>query len=432
MRRLSLLFAALPALLFVPHALRAQSITPQAIEFQGAPDIPAADLLAAAHLQPGRPLTAADIRDHAQLLIDSGLFEDLHYSVSGQNLIFQLTPSTQVFPMRLINIPIAPGPALDQKLHALFPLFHGKVPADGTLLSGVRVALEQMLSAQGLEATVKAVPFTDPKQQVITFMDFSVYVPEVHLGAIHLDAPPSSPQIAIAVRDILSKLQGSPYSRQDSPGQIETSLISYYRDRGFFDCAVHATPQPAVEVPIDQIVNVIRVPFSASVTPGPLYHLSSVQLAPGLAVSPADFDRVSNLHPGDPADASLIAPALDFLTRQYHNKGYVRAKTQLTPTIDRARATVSYAVSVDPGPVYTMGRLAVENVSGQLRAMILSTWKMPAGSVFNESAIMDYFSDRKLPSDLRRTLAMATVRYVLHIDDDTKTVDVELILQKKQ
>ena len=436
MRRSLLLAAALCALL-IPRVLPAQSFTPRTIEFTGAPAIPTADLLAASQLQPGRPITMDQLRAHVQLLIDSGLFDDLHYNINGPALVIALTPSTQVFPARFVNLPIPAGPALDAQLHAQFPLYHGRVPADGSLLTGIRTALEQILSAHGLQATIRAVPFTDPKAQAITAMDFSVYIPDVLIGPIHIDAPAATPEIAAGLQAIASQLQGQPYDRIGSPDLIRTSLLVYYRDRGFLDCAVQPTLQPAVEVAIDQVAHAIRVPVAVSVQPGPLYHVASIQLAPGLAVTQAAFDTASTLRPGDPADLTRIRPALDFITRQYRDTGHVRAQVSLTPSIDRAHATVAYTIAVDPGPVYNMGRLAIENVSGTLRGEMLAAWKMPAGAVFNESAIMAFFSDRKLSSDrklnddLLRTFATVNPKYILHIDDTTKTVSVDLILTAK-
>jgi outer membrane protein insertion porin family len=430
MRRSSLLLVAALALLSVSLTLPAQKLLPRSIQFIGAPDLPAQDLLAAAQLTPGQPLTSAEMAAHAQLLIDSGLFDNLTYKFDGQNLVFQLTPSTQLFPIRLINLPIAPGPELDAQLHAQFPLYHGLVPADGTLLANVRAALEKMLAAQGLETTVKAAPYTDLAAQKITAIDFSIYIPDVLLGPVRFDpaSPAPAPEMAAAVQDILSKLAGLPYDRQQSPGEIAANLLAYYRDRGFLDCAVHAAPGAAVRAS----EHAILIPFQVSVAPGPEYRIAALDLAPGVAVSQADFDRQSAVHPGDVADGARLRASLDALTRQYHDTGHVRAQASLAPTLDRAHATVRYTISVNPGPVYAMGRLAIENVAGDLRTEMIAAWKMPEGAVFNESAILEYFSDRKLNSDLKRTFATVTPRYVLHIDDATKTVGVELILMKKK
>jgi outer membrane protein insertion porin family len=419
---LAVLFVALP---LVSLPLAAQKLLPKSIQFVGAPEYSTQDLLAAAGLKPGEALTTAEMHDHAQRLIDSGLFDNLTYKFDGQNLVFQLTPSTQLFPIRLVNLPLTPGKDLDDKLHAQFPLYHGKVPADGPVLEGVRKALEQMLAAQGLETTVKAVPFTDLVQQKITAMEFSILIPAVELGVVRLDA--ASPAPPIEVQDILSKLQGAPYDREGSPNQIETGLLNYYHDRGFLDCAAHATPQTAMAASEHAIV----IPFQVSVVPGAQYRLAGIQLAPGLAVSQADFDRQSGIHPGDIADGQHVRANMEFIMRQYHNRGFMRAKVKLVPSYDRARTMVSYTVNVDPGPVYTMGQLAIEHVSGDLRGAILAAWKMPAGAVFNEGAIMGFFATHGVNPALERTFATVNVRYVLRVNDDTHTVDLELILENK-
>jgi outer membrane protein assembly factor BamA len=271
---------------------------------------------------------------------------------------------------------------------------------------------------------VKAASFTDQVQQRITAIVFSILIPSVELGAIRLNAAAPTP---IEIQAILSKLSGSPYNREGSPNQIETGLLNYYRDRGFLDCSVHASPQTATAAS----PHTILVPFQVDVVPGVQYRLAGIQVAAGLPLSQADFDRQSGIHPGDIADGIRIRDSLQLLVQQYHNKGFMRAAPQLTPTYDRAHATVSYTVSVNPGPVYTMGRLAIEHVAGTLRGAILASWKMPEGSVFNESAVMDYFSDRKLSSDLKRTFATVNVKYIPHLDDAQKTVGVELILENK-
>ena len=190
---------------------------------------------------------------------------------------------------------------------------------------------------------------------------------------------------------------------------------------------MHAAPQAAVAASEHAIV----IPFQVSVVPGAQYRLAGIQLAPGLAISQADFDRQSGIHPGDVADGQHVRANMEFIMRQYHNRGFMRAKVKLMPSYDRARTMVSYTVNVDPGPVYTMGQLAIEHVSGDLRGAMLAAWKMPAGSVFNEGAIMGFFATHGVNPALERTFATVNVRYVLRVNDDTHTVDLELILENK-
>ena len=83
-----------------------------------------------------------------------------------------------------------------------------------------------------------------------------------------------------------------------------------------------------------------------------------------------------------------------FIERQYRNKGYLKAVIHPTPSFDRAQGTVSFTVTAEPGPVYTMGTLEIENVSDDLRAKMLAAWKMPAGEVFNQGTVLSYFAIR--------------------------------------
>jgi hypothetical protein len=77
-----------------------------------------------------------------------------------------------------------------------------------------------------------------------------------------------------------------------------------------------------------------------------------------------------------------------------------------------------------------MGKLTIENGADDLRAAMLAAWKMPAGAVFNASAIQTYYSSQG-NTPLGLTFASANCKYQLAVNDDTRTVDVMLRLEKK-
>ena len=403
----------------------AQKFVPKTIQFKGDPEYSDKELMAAAQLKLGAVMTSAEMNDHAKLLMDSGIFENLTYKFDGVDLVFSLIPSKVVYPVRLDNFPLASGPELDAKLHDKFPLYHGKVPTEGTLLDGVTGALEDLLAAQGIKATIIAVPSNDAGQQKASVMSFNIESPPVLVGDIRLD--PSSPPLETGAQDILSKLSGSPYSAVGSSSQISTYLGNFYRDKGNLEAVVNATPQGAPVITAEAI----RVPFAVSVTPGPTYKLATVKLDPGLLVTQADFDHQSNIHPGDIADGQHVTQNWEYIARQYHNKGYIKASVHPTAAYDHSQNTVTFSVAVDPGPAYTMGKLTIENVSDELRSAMLAAWKMPAGAVFNEGAIRGFFATHDVNPALERTFAAVNLSYVMHLNDDVRTVDLTLRLEKK-
>jgi outer membrane protein assembly factor BamA len=399
----------------------AQKFQPKTIQFKGAPEYSEQELLAAAGLKKGAVLAFDDMKGHSQKLMDSGVFETLAFKFDGVDLVYTLVTHTELYPVRLENLPLTPGKELDAALHERFPLYHGKVPAEGGLTEQVRQALEEMLAAKGIKANVLAAPYHGPRSIAISY---SITTPPVRVGAIRIDAG-SAPLDAKAM-EILAKLTGLSYDVEGSPAQIETYLGNYYHDKGQLEASIHATQQGAAVIAPEAI----QLPFLVSVSPGPLYKLEEIQLAPGVLVTQAEIDRRSRIHRGDIADGQHLTETWQFIHSQYLNKGYMKAAVHPTASYDRARGTVSFNVSVEPGPVYTMGKLTIQNSAADLRAAMLAAWKMPEGAVFNASAIQTYYlSQGNTP--LGRTFASANCKSQMTVNDDTRTVDVTLRLEKR-
>jgi len=422
MIRTSLLI--LPALLLVCVLAPAQSFQPKTIQFKGDAEYSDAELMAAAGLKKGVVLSAAEMNTHSKALMDSGLFENITYTFNGQDLVYQLIPFTMLYSLRLENLPFTDDKELEARLRAHLPLYHGEVPAEGGLLDAVRKELEDELTAKGIQATILAAPYTDMKTGKVSVMSFTITSPAVRIGEIQLDG--ASADLATKARLAAAKLVGSAYSTDGSVSQLETALGNFYGEQGYLDLSVHAVPGTAI-VGTDGM----HIPFTVTLTEGPQYKLAGVQLAPDLIVTQAAFDKQSGLHAGDVVSLEKLRGNWAFLTRQYHNKGYMRVRVVPSVALDHAQGTASYTVTAEPGPVYTMGQFKVENVSEDLRAAIVAAWKVPAGASFNEGAILSLTATHDVNPALERVFASANLSYSLNLHDDARTVDVDLRLERK-
>jgi outer membrane protein insertion porin family len=412
-----LLCAGLPA--------AAQKFLPKTIQFKGAPEYSNQELLDAAGLKMGAVLSSAEMKEHSQTLMDTGVFEGITYTFDGVDLVYSLTPFAALYPVRLVNLPLTPGKELDAALHDRFPLYHGKAPIEGGLLDSVLHTLEEMLAAQGIQAKVTAVPFTDQRLRQVTAISVAISNPPVQVGEIHLDG--ASAAIDPAARQILARLTGSSYDLEGTPRRIEVDLGNYYRDKGYLEAAIRATAErPPVVTP-----EAVHISLVVSVLPGQQYKLAGVQLASDLPVTQAEYDRLSKVHPGAIAEGQRMREDWQLIERQYHYKGFMKAEVHSTPSFDRTRGTVNFAVTVDPGPVYQMGKLTIQNSAEDLRAAMLAAWKLPAGAVFSEEAIGKYYLTQGANTALGRTFASANCKYILTLNDDTHTVDVVLRLEKR-
>jgi outer membrane protein assembly factor BamA len=425
MRHATFFLTATLAFCAFAHSATAQLFLPRTIQFKGAPEYTDAELLAASGLKKGILIDSTKLGVYGHRLLDSGVFSTLTYKCNGQDLIYLVTPATDLLPIRIDNLPITASEDLNTKLHEQLPLFHGKVPAAGGLADDVRKALEQMLAAQGITASIEAAATASQAPGKNGVVSYTITSPSVLVGEIKLKS--TSTPLEPGAEAILAHLTGSPYDVAGTPSQISTYLGNYYRDKGYTEAAVEVASHGAVTASADSIL----VPFEITVTPGIQYRLAKVELAPDMIVSQADFDHQSRIHSGDIADGQHVTENWEYISRQYHNLGYVKASVHPVASFDRVKNTVSYSVTADPGPVYTMGQLTIENVNDELRAAMLAAWTMPAGTVFDESAIMTFYASGGGNPVLRRVYPTVDTRYVLHLHDENRTVDVILRLEKK-
>jgi len=98
--RVQLLLAAF-AVFGALHPISAQKFLPKSIQFQGAPEYSNDELLSATGLKKGVVLSYADMQDYSKRLLGSGAFASVAFKFDGQDLIFLLTPSTDLYPIQL-------------------------------------------------------------------------------------------------------------------------------------------------------------------------------------------------------------------------------------------------------------------------------------------------------------------------------------------
>lgn len=411
-------------MLVAAAAAAAQNFQPAAIEFKGADNFTNQELMDAAGLKLGMALSSDDVNGHAKQLMSSGLFESLGFRTEGDTLIIELVEVTELYPVKMGNLPLAGGAALEARLHALCPLYHGKVPREGGLTDDVKKALETMLAEQKIKATVTATPQAGAGPNAVTAMRMNISTPPVLVGDFKEEV--GSNTLDEPAQRILAQQTGSPFDTEGTAAHVEADLRTHYFDLGYLEAEIHATPR----LPATATATEIRVPFTMSVSTGPMYRLAGVQLSPEVVVTQAEFDHQSHIHPGDVADVTHMRANWDYIRQQYHNRGMMKANVIATPTFDRDKGAVTYVVTVEPGPVYTMGKLSLDNVTDELAASMLKQWRMAAGAVFDEGAITDFLATGNEDPSLARTFALSNCTYALRLNDD-QTVDVVLKLEKK-
>jgi outer membrane protein assembly factor BamA len=435
MKRTFFLLLTAVVLLASSFSAAAQKFQPKTIQFKGAPEYSDQELMAAAGLKTGTVLDYSEMKEHSQKLMDTGVFESLAFKFDGVDLIYTLVPHTDLYPIRLKNLPLTPGKELDAALHDRFPLYHGKVPAENGMLEGVRGALEEMLAAKGIKATVTATPYTDEKLYEVTAMSFSITAPRVKVGELRLEGVTAEMQAK--VKSVADRVMKADYDTEKTAGNMESAFASFYVDEGYAAVKVHA------ERSGDPVAGseTIDVPFDVTIEEGRHYTLGSIIPPSGEPLTMAEINNAAGaisyksggLSETLSAKGGLtLRTAVSFVMGQYRSKGYMDCVVTPHPQFDEAAGIVNYTLEVQPGPVYTMGKLTIENTADDLRAAMLTAWKLSTGAVFDESALRSYFGGQDPRSALGQTFASANCIYKLTRDNEAHTVNVSLRLEKKQ
>ena len=412
---------AAPFLCSLP--LPAQKKTPpKAIRFQGAPQYTQEELLAAAGLKPGARLTSNDVKAHARQLNDTGLFAVVKFSNDSKGLLFSLTPSSQLFPMHLDNLPLKQGKDLDDKLHARFPLYHGLLPASGSTLEGIRQTFEEMLAAQGVKATVKAALTSGLGPQKITAMNFTIASPPVRIGPVQLAGV--SPAMQAKANALVSGQTGNAFDTENSAIGLQHAFEDLYQDQGYAAVEVDVTQtEPPIVPPINSDQS-IEIPYSVTIREGGIYRIGSISYPTDALVPRAEVEKILSKYPagsGRPLDLFLLA-----VRDAHHARGYLDCSIVSHPTFDEATHIVNYSLDVAPGPLYRMAAVQFDGAPDAMAAKLKRLWKMASGRAFDESYVSS-FAARAQKQDRSLSKWMQTVITTYDVKADPATHEVNCI-----
>ena len=365
----------------------AQTLIPKQITFGGT-TASQAELMAAAGLKPGSAMTQAQVQAAAQKLLDTGMFSDIQFRFDGVELHYALKPAEGMAPVSFANFPWWDGPALEAEVEKRVPLYHGAVPPESGMQRAVGDALTAMLAEKGVNATVTAAPAQDLGSGKTQGIQYHVDAPPIDVGAVNFSGV--SAEWATPVAGIEKAAEGQTFDGA-TEATLRVALEAIYHRQGYLEMQLngfsHGEPQLAN--------GKVMVPVSANLVEGPQYKVATLTLAGSVLMRPEDFAKAAKLHPGDVANEDLLRGTLATLAWPYKAHGYLRAKIDAAPRFDAANHTVSYAITVEPGPVFTMGELSLVNLSDAQKADVLKYWPLRQGDVYDATVAVSFLVKNK-------------------------------------
>jgi outer membrane protein insertion porin family len=363
----------------------AQTYSVGKIAFSGS-DLSQGELLAFTGLRAGQ-VTRDQMQAAATRLTDTGLFADARFSLDGEMLTFELKPSPAVVAVRYDNFPWWDDKTLNAAVAAKVPLFHGALYPGGPMREEVTAALTSLLVAKDVRGSViRTTPVGDPNGDQVGIA-YRIESPRVVLGAFHIEG--YSGVWTGPLQEIEKAAMGQVFAGP-AREKLADAVRAVYGRQGFIDVTM---TEPAWGTPL--LVNgAIAVPVRMSIqSEGGQYHVSGMHLNGDVFMTQDQFAQRAKLHAGDVANQELWAQVREMVTAPYKSHGYLDAKIDADPELDRAAHTVNYTITVQPGPVYRMGMLTLVNLSEAQKAELMPYWLLKPGDVFDTELIPKSVND---------------------------------------
>jgi len=212
---------------------------------------------------------------------------------------------------------------------------------------------------------------------------------------------------------------GVQYSEPKFRELLENQIRPIYEAHGLVRVSF-----PKVEVAPAKDVDGVTV--TTRVEQGPVYNLGAVRYVGG------DFSRkelkdLSKLTPDDPVNFDDVKAAQVRFRESLRRQGYLDASSQVKRDVKDADHTVDLTILIDPGPLYTLGKLNISGLDIVTEPVIRKMWGMAPGRPFNVD-YPDHFlarvKDAGVFDDLKSTRAETNINASRH------TVDVTLYFNK--
>lgn len=392
-----------------------------ALHVTGSKDVTDTDVAAYTGLKIGEITGPEQFREAADKLAACGAFDEVQYKYepagSGYSVTFSVIDSQQLVPATFDNFVWFTDAELTEQVRKAVPLFHGAVPTGGEMLQQVTDALLELISARGVNGTVRFEPegASDEASQEDKATSGMFTIDGVEFKVRDLEFPGVDASDLSKLDKVKQAIRETPYHKKAVRELAESSIRPIYSERGFLKVAIG-------EVSAQLIGSDPKAPeiaVSIPVKTGARYSLAAVRWTAVKSLSTEELERLVTVNIGAPVNAAQLQADLDRVKAAYGRKGYIRAELQSRPSFNDAEHTVAYDVQVREGDVYRLKSVDLDGLDAATMARLREEWKLREGEPFDTGYEREYLEA------IRPMLAPnISVSVDKDLDDEAKTVEI--------
>jgi len=412
-------------LLALPAATRAQpaptAYTVENLTVEGNHNYSAEQIFAVAGLRVGQKAGKSEF-DAAQAKLEAtGAFDHVSYRFTpsqdneGYDATYEVAEVAQIYPVRFTDLPVS-----DAKLRAWLkqkdPLFGDKIPATKQVVDRYVRWLGEFLAAQGYRQPLAGKLSSDGGEDLAVLFRPAKGPPAIaHVIFTGTGEVPAG----ILQTAMYGVAVGVLYSEAQVRQLLDNTIRPIYEAHGLLRVAF-----PKIETAPAKDVDGITV--TVQVTPGPAYKLDRVNFV-GADYSRSEWKDLAKLKTDQTVNFDEVKAAQERIRVNQRRAGHLDASSQVKRDVNDADHTVAIEFQINPGPLYTLGKLEMVGLDLVSEPEIRKMWGMAPGRPFNVE-YPDHFLARVKEGGVFDGLK--STRSETMINARNHTVDVTLYFNK--
>jgi outer membrane protein insertion porin family len=414
-------FAA--ALILLASLPVAAQYTVGSVAYVGGAPYTDTELSSVAGLQAGQAIATNALGSAAQHILDTGLFDDVQATYTAQGKALHITfhvkptPLAKLPAVSLENFVWFTPEELAAGLHQQLPLYRGVSSDAGTFSDSIQDALQKMLTAKGVQATLSHTTVEPTSQHPVRVVDYKVERPALRIVSLNLTVDATAPDVVAATTVKLPTRSPVFYNEGLTGLTVEDFLLLAAHNNGYITAKVLSMHRELATTATGTGVAV-----TATIQPGEPYKIASFHWTETPVYDSATFARDAKLKPGDTAQFYKLRDTEAAIVSAYHGQGYLDAYIDPDPKMDATAHTVSYNLRAVPGEQYKFKSVTALGLDPAGLSEFNQVWKIKPGDVFNETYVQTFITGNKG----LQGLAKYAGSYQIAADPTTHLVDLTM------
>jgi len=384
------LVVGLLSVLGYPPAALTQSTTPQSyrlatMKFAGLKRFNETQASKATGLQTGDSVTQAQLAAAVDKLAKSGAFENVsfRYSTNGNslNVEFQVVEISKLLPCVFDNFVWFSDAELDKALRNRVSFYAGGVPESGATSEEVRVALRDMVRANGISGEVTVIPSIAGLGQPVSAFVYSVTGVAMPIRRIRFAG--NAAITASSLEAASSQIIGRDYSVSFVSQFAGAGLVPLYRKQGYLRARFKKPDGAPLHSNDTAIVQPVVV--ALSVEEGSVFYWEKAEWTGNRIFTSEELNRLLGMKPKEVANQEKIDAGLTAIKRAYDTRGFIEAAVKPKEILDDTARLTIYDVAVDEGAQFHLGMVHFEGLPEVASKELIKSWQLKPGDVYDAS-----------------------------------------------